>query len=239
MRTSKPTSTISFNSPAFLELKLKELQRGGILSFWAFVPHKPEDDEGGKKPHCHVFVEPAKMLQTDDLRKALEEYDPAHPDKPFGTIAWKSSKFADWYLYGLHDKRYLAMKGQTRRFHYSHEDFVSSDPDDLTYRAKSIDLLALSPYYDMQDAIKQGLTWAQYFARGTVPLPLIKQFQTAWFTLADPDRDPDATDRGGRKGHAIRNEETGEVVELTHAPRPDDIPEGSWSIVEPDSDVFG
>lgn len=211
MRTSKPTSTISFNSKAFLELKLKELQKAGILSFWAIVRHKPEDDEGGKKPHCHVFVEPAKMLQTDDLRKALEEFDPVHPDKPFGTIAWHSSKFADWYLYGLHDKRYLALKGQTRHFHYSHEDFVSSDPDDFVYRVKSIDLLALSPYYDMQDAISQGLTWREYFKRGTVPVNLIKQFETAWLMLADLDRYPDVTYRNGKNGHAYIDETTGEL----------------------------
>ena len=119
------------------------------------------------------------------------------------------------------------MKGQTRRFHYTHDEFKTSDSDDLTYRAKSIDLLALSPYYDMQDAIKQGLSWAQYFARGTVPLPLIKQFQTAWFTLADPDRDPDATYRNGREGHPNFDESTGEILEQP------------WTDVEPEGAPFG
>jgi hypothetical protein len=227
VRTSKPTSTISFNSPEFLALKLEELRKSGVLSFWAFIKHKPEDDEGGKKEHCHVFVEPAKMLQTDDLREALREFDPTNPTKTLGTITWGHSKFADWYLYGLHDKRYLAMKGQTRRFHYAHEEFKTSDDDDLLYRARSIDLLALSPYADMEDAIKQGLTWGQYFARGTVPLPLIKQFQTAWFTLADPLRDPDATYRNGREGHPYIDNYTGEV--FGH----------SWEDVEPEGAPFG
>lgn len=82
MRTTKPISTISFNSREYLALKLHELQKSGRISFWAFVEHQPEDDEAGKKVHNHVFVIPSKMLQTDDLREELKEYDPEHPDKP-------------------------------------------------------------------------------------------------------------------------------------------------------------
>lgn len=201
MRTTKPISTISFNSPEFLALKLRELQRSGRISFWAFIPHKPEDDESGKKPHQHLFVEPSKMLQTDDLKTELQEFDPKHPGKPLGVIAFRSTKFDDWYLYGLHDKRYLSMKGIARRFHYEHSEFLSSDPDDLLFRVKSIDLLALSRYADMMDAQEHGLSWAQYFARGTVPIHLVSQFEKAWQLLREnrtirnspnhPNVDPD------------------------------------------------
>ena len=198
MRTTKPISTISFNSPEYLEVKLNELVSSGRISFWAFVPHKPEDDEAQNKHHSHVYVEPSKMLQTDDLKAHLMEYDPTHPDKPLGCLPWRSSKFDSWYLYGLHDKRYLASKGQSRRYHYSHDDMVSSDPDNLVFLARSIDLTSLSPYADMEDAQKRGITWAEYFARGTVPLPQVKLFEAAWYTLLEAQ-----TYRANREPHPM------------------------------------
>lgn len=221
MRTTKPIATIAFNTPSFLEVKLNELLKAGRISFWAFIQHKPEDDEGGRKHHCHVFVEPSKMLQTDDLRAELREFDPEHPDKPLGTITWNSSKFDPWYLYALHDKRYLASKGQSRRFHYRHEDIKSSDPDDLLYRARSIDMVSLSPYADMEDAQKAGVTWAEYFSRGTVPLPQVALFERAWGLLAQV-----RTDRADREGHPNDvevvplsiNPDTGEIVEDDELP---------------------
>lgn len=197
MRTTKPVATISFNTPEYLELKLNELQKAGLISFWAFIVHKPEDDEGGTKSHQHVFIEPSKMIQTDDIKAQLKEFDPAKPEKPKGTIAFVSSKFGPWYLYALHDRRYLASKGQSRRFHYTHEEVVSSDEDDLLARARSIDMLSISPYADMEDAQLNGISWPEYFARGTVPLPQVQQFQTAWNLLLE-----NATYRAGREGHA-------------------------------------
>lgn len=195
MRTTKPISTVSYNSIPYLTLKLEELQRAKRISFWAFVWHQAEDDEQGKKDHCHVYIEPAKMLQTEDIRDELKEYDPTN-EKPLGCLSFVSSKFDHWYLYALHDKRYLAMKGQSRRFTYSHDCFVTSDADDLLHKARSIDLLGLSPYAAMEDAIAQGLTFAEYFKRGTIPLPQLHAFQMAWSLLQSTD-----TDRNGRGGH--------------------------------------
>lgn len=209
VRTTKPTATISFNTPEFLKLKLEELLKAGRLSFWAYIVHKPEDDEGGKKEHIHVFVEPSRMLQTDDLKEALKEFDPTNPEHPKGCIAWKASKFDPWYLYALHDKRYLASKGQARRYHYTHDDIVTSDPDDLTFRAKSIDLISLSPYADMEDAQRHGLTFPEYFSRGTIPLPQVALFERAWNLLLQ-----NHTDRAGREGHVMDVDPlTGEVYE--------------------------
>lgn len=211
MRTTKPISTVSFNTPDFLKLKLKELKKAGRLSFWAFIVHKPEDDEGGKKEHCHVYVEPSKMLQTDDLQSELNEFDPNHPEKPRGCLTFSSSKFDPWYLYALHDKRYLACKGQSRRFHYQHEDICTSDDDDLIFKARSIDMVSLSPYSDMEDAQKQGVTWAEYFSRGTVPLPQVAQFKIAWDLLIQA-----RTERADREGHPMDiDTDTGEVIENT------------------------
>lgn len=196
MRTTKPIATISFNTPNYLRLKLDELHKCGRISFWAFISHKPEDDEGGKKEHCHVYVEPAKMLQTEDLKESLKELDPQNPQKPLGCISWQSSKFDPWYLYALHDKRYLASKSQSRRFHYSADEVVSSDPDDLLFKVKSIDMLALSPYADMLEAQAQGLTFEEYFARGTVPIAQVMLFQRSWELLMKS-----VTYRNGHEGH--------------------------------------
>lgn len=196
MRTTKPVSTISFNTPAYLQLKLQELTRAHVLSFWAYIVHKPEDDEAGNKEHAHVYMEPSKMVQTDLIRDELREYDPEKPDKPRGTLTFRSSKFGPWYLYALHDKRYLASKGQSRRFHYDHDAIVASDDDDLLAMSREIDMLSISPYADMLDAQAHGLTWAEYFARGTVPLAMVQQFERAWHLLIQ-----ERTDRNYREGH--------------------------------------
>ena len=195
MRTTKPISTISYNSPLFLALKLEELRKAKVITWWAFISHIAEDDEQGKKDHLHVYVEPARMLQTEDLREELREPDPEH-DKPLGCLSWESSKFDHWYMYVLHDKRYLASKGQSRRYSYKHDDIVTNDEDELLHKARRIDHLSLSPYGDMLDAIQHGLTWPEYFARGTVPLPQLNAFEKAWGLLV-----AQRTDRNGRSGH--------------------------------------
>lgn len=197
MRTTKPISTISFNTQGYLVLKLNELSKAGRISFWAFIEHEPEDDEGGKKKHFHVYIEPSKMLQTDELRTELIEPDPTHPEgKPRGVLTFTSSKFDPWYMYALHDKRYLASKGQSRVHHYTHDQIICSDSDDLYCKAKSIDMLSLSPYFDMQEAMSLGLTFQEYFSRGTVPLAQVRQFEFAWNLLLCGH-----TDRGDRDGH--------------------------------------
>ena len=253
MRTRSPISTISFNTLEFLELKLCELENCGKISFWAYVRHLPEDDEAGNKEHMHVYIEPSKQIQTDDFRKQLLEFDPnfseddyavnrlkhdnvddheLDPDvsrpkklKPRGCLLFRCSKFADWYLYGLHDKRYLAMKGQSRKYHYSYDDIVTSSPDDLLCMSRSINLLALSPYSDMEEAQRNGVSFAEYFRRGTVPLQQVALFERAWYLLLNH-----GTDRGGRETHsprsssdvkkgsiedyAVLNKKTGEFLEV-------------------------
>lgn len=201
VKTTLPISTISFNSIEFLLVKLEELRAAKIISFWSFIHHLPEDDEGGKKEHNHLYILPARSIYTDDIKMALREFDPAHPDKPLGCISFYKSSFDHWYLYGLHDARYLALKQQSRRFHYSSEDFYCSDPDELLFKVKQIDLTAMSPYADMLDAQKNGLTWDEYFRRGTVPIPQIAQFERAWWCLS----------RSGTSRSYEVDENTGEV----------------------------
>ena len=209
MKTSRAISTISFNTVDFLKLKLNELQKAKKISFWFFIPHKPEDDEGGKKEHNHLYIFPSKMIQTDDLKDEFKEYDPKNPDKPRGCISFRFSKFDDAYLYFLHDKRYLAMKGQSRKFHYTHDDIITSDEDDLLAQARSIDMLSLSPYADIQNAQEQGITFVEYFRRGTIPLPQVMLYQRAWDLLMS-----NSTHRNNKENHPMDiDQETGEIFE--------------------------
>ncbi len=183
--------------------------KAGRISFWTYIVHKPEDDEGGKKEHCHVYIEPSKMLQTDDIKSELKEFDPTSPMTPKGCISFNSSKFDHWYLYALHDKRYLASKGQSRKFHYLHDDIISSDSDDLLFKARSIDLVGLSPYADMEQAQLSGITWAEYFSRGTVPIQQVALFERAWYLLVQ-----NRTDRAERKNHPMEIDvDTGEFLD--------------------------
>ena len=101
-----------------------------------------------------------------------------------------------WYMYILHDTRYLASKGQSRKYHYSHSDIVASDYNNLNYLSKSIDMLKLSPYSSMLDAQKQGLSWQEYFMRGGIPIQQLNLFEKAWYLLLRED-----TYRNGRQGH--------------------------------------
>ena len=64
-----------------------------------------------------------------------------------------------------------------------HEDIDTSDDDDLLCKSKSIDLLSISPYEDMLNAIENGVTWTEYFRRGYVPLGQITNFQIAYGLL--------------------------------------------------------
>lgn len=204
MKTSKAISTISFNSIPYLVQKLRELENAGILEYWSLIPHQPEDDEGGKKEHIHVYMQPAKMVQTTDIKEELKEYDPQNPNKPLGCINLNKSKWDDWYLYALHDPSYLAQKGQSRRYRYISDEFINSDQDEFLFKVKTIDLLSLSPYMDMQDAQSQGLTFAEYFHRGTIPLPQVMLYERAWNLMSAYK-----TERNGRIGHENENAPAG------------------------------
>lgn len=129
MKTTKPLSTISYNSIGFLIGVLDRLVKKDILAFYAFIRHDAEEDEN--KDHCHLYLEPAQQVDTIWLKKQFLEPDPAHPDIPLGILPWNKSKFGDWYWYGLHDKAYLMGKGESRKYHYEPSQVLTSDPEYL------------------------------------------------------------------------------------------------------------
>lgn len=184
MKTSKAFSTISYNTPDFLANKLDELVTRRVISFYAFVKHYKEDDE--RKDHIHVYIQPNGQYQTDTLSDFLQEVDPVNLlAPPLGILPCKSSKFDDWYLYGIHDEAYLASKGQVRKYHYDIEDIVSSNGDYLLELVHTIDR---SPYKKTQDFVKNvraGVPLMDMLERGQIPAPQFTQWAQMYAYLTD------------------------------------------------------
>ena len=97
MRTTKPFSTISYNTEHFLIDKLNELVRKRVIKFWAFIEHIPEEDE--KKKHKHLYMIPNGQLDTDQLDEFFREIDIEDVTRPpLGIKMFVSSKWDDWYF---------------------------------------------------------------------------------------------------------------------------------------------
>ena len=211
MRTSKPFSMISYNTNDFLREKLNELVQGGLIQFWAFIEHLPEDDE--KKAHKHLYIIPAKLIDTQRIEKALQEIDLTDiTAKPLGAIFPQSSKFADWYLYGLHDKKYLAYKGQKRKYHYNDNAFVVSCQDTLRELKNLIDYTELNRLSLIFEKAENGESLTDIIKTCNIPLRLIGQVKQ----LYDIIRSHINIElyRNNRETHSPKVDiETGEIIE--------------------------
>lgn len=198
MKTTKPISTISYNTDAYFELKMNELLKAGIISFWAFIKHDGEvnDEVRDGKDHIHAYIEPAKSIQTEDLRKMLQEIDFTKPNKPLGCMPFNSSKFQDWYLYSIHDLDYLASKGLVKQFYYSLEDVKTSDEDYLYYKVRSIDTTDRTPIKKIKEAVKVGMSWPEMVEKGVVPVAQIHQYSLAYQALIESKKDKQMDDNG-------------------------------------------
>ena len=113
MKTSKPIATISYNSENFLREKIYEWKRCGFIEYGMWILHQPDVD--GDKPHYHVYLQPAKLIQTEELILRSKELDPnwkplesyvdekekeRHEKKQFlGMTVFKSSETSNWILY--------------------------------------------------------------------------------------------------------------------------------------------
>lgn len=132
MRTSKPFSTISYNTDDFLASRLNELVDNLKIEYWCFVKHLGElaDDGTREKDHKHVLIIPNGKIDTMELSRMMLEPDPNNLKKPLRCMDFRNSKEDEWFLYCSHDTDYLRTKLLIREYSYSFKDFVSSDEDE-------------------------------------------------------------------------------------------------------------
>lgn len=110
--TTKPITTISYNTEAFLKRKLQELFDSKKITDFRYIYHHGED---GDKDHYHVFMEPNRRLDTAELLDEFKEVDP-NKDKPLGVLPFRTNSKRDhWIMYVIHDPAYL-------RIHQSQSD---------------------------------------------------------------------------------------------------------------------
>lgn len=186
MNTSKPIAGISYNSESYLRGKLEEWRSNGLIEFGAYICHKAEADE--KKDHIHVYIVPAKRLQTMDLESDSQEFDPLHPDKPFKLIGLTPSKEGDWIMYCLHDPTYLIEKGLQKAYHYSLEDFVSTDLDLFDIMVSRIGETRNGKIeHRVLQMINNGMTWNEMLCSGLIPMRYVYSAKIIYDSLVQKD----------------------------------------------------
>lgn len=195
MRTSKPFSTISYNTPEYLTEKLDELIETRKIEFYAFIEHLPEDDE--TKFHKHLFIIPNGSINTDQIQDYLTELDPEKPDKPLGCIMCRPSKFGDWYLYVLHDTGYLAQKGQSRTYHYTPDEITVSDKDYFNELRHTIDYTPYTRFTQIRQYAEDGIAFAELVRMGLIPPQQVYAYEKTYNMLLQFS----GTFRNGKDGH--------------------------------------
>lgn len=175
MKTSKPFSTISYNTKEFLISELDKLVARRAISFYTFVYHYREEDE--RKDHIHLLIEPNGQINTDALSDILVEFDPSHPLDPLSVMPWRASKFGDWYLYASHDAAYLASKGQSRTHHYPEAYFISSNSDYLHELITTIDRTKYAKTQEFVKKVQSGVTLLEMVSNGEIPAPQFNQWK--------------------------------------------------------------
>lgn len=178
MKTSKPFSTISYNSADYLTTKLDDLFQRRVIDFFAWIQHYPEADES--KAHKHLYIVPNGRVDTDQVLQYLIEPDPYNPTRPLLCLRPRSSKFADWYLYALHDTAYLATKGQARKYHYGPADIVSADNDYLLEEIHQIDFAKINRLASLREAALRGVPFEELLLSGSIPIQQTYAYRQAY-----------------------------------------------------------
>lgn len=181
MRTSKPFSTISYNTDVFLTSVLSDLVNDHIIDFWCYMEHQPEEDE--KKAHKHLYMVPCGLVDTFFITNKLREPDPTHPQNPLGVIRFVSSRFADWYMYALHDPDYLATKGECRAHHYQRDDMIYSDNDYYLELIHTSDFSKYKMFRKFREMVQSGVSFADLLKNGFIPIQQVRQYEFAYNTL--------------------------------------------------------
>lgn len=205
MRTTKPFSTISFNSKKFLVQECDKMIQDGLICFYAFMPHLAEEDE--KKDHIHLYMIPNGQVDTEKLRERLLEpsvNEDGTEAKALGCLIMKSSKFVDWYLYSLHDRDYLLLKLQERKYHYNKEDFVVSDQDEFIQLYHMSDFTPYKRMSKFRDMASSGCPFTELVSNGLVPVQQIFQYREMYNMMSShlmAQEYNERVERAGRTSH--------------------------------------
>lgn len=203
MRTSKPISTISYNSDDFLQAKIEYWKKIGLIEFGMWIRHEPEEDE--KKSHCHVYLKPAKLIQTMDLEEDSRELDPTwkpkdsykdekdrleHEKKMFlKMITFRTSKEDDWLLYAIHEPSFLAEKGLTREYTYGIDEVLNTCQDTLNDIVSRLsDNRKGRLEYRLVQCINNGMNWQQIVSSGLVPIRQITGAKLMYIALTGQEK---------------------------------------------------
>ncbi len=208
MNTSKPISTISFNTENFLYSKLNELVDNRTLSFYAYIKHygEPNESNDTRKDHYHIYAEPNKRIDTSALKaefiEALSTYE-----APLKCMPFQSSKFDDWYYYCLHDPLYLARKGMSRQYSYQYKDIITNEADYLIEKVNSINTFEYNSYVDISEYQNRGYTFEQYIIAKNIHPMQIKAFCTAWEIVWEAKRSTTThkTEEASDESHLLEN----------------------------------
>lgn len=198
MRTSKPISTISYNTEPYLRTRLDELIQAKKISDYMYIIHLPEEDE--KKKHIHVWLKPNTLLDTMDLQKHFLELDIQNPQKPFRCLDFRPSQVDDWILYNQHYRPYLLAKGEDRKLYYEKKDFKYYDEnqfeDTYLHAFKSSDWATQT--YLMQLVADPTVDPFELATSGIVPFGKVQQLNAL---LNIKKFHSHHTYRGGRPNH--------------------------------------
>ena len=131
MATQKPLSTISYNTEPFLLNVLNDLYNKHIIQCWMYIKHKGED---GDKDHIHLRIEPNRRIDAMEIAERFLEFVPDN-EKPLCCRPFRPSKEEDWFLYVVHEPRYLKLKytggDKYEKLPYEFTDIVASEHYDV------------------------------------------------------------------------------------------------------------
>lgn len=177
MKTFRTISNISYNSLAHFELQIRSLQARGVIEWAYWIYHLADTDE--TKDHIHFVLRPSSRIETNDLRKLFNEFDPTHPDKPLTcTCKWNfTNSMDDWLLYAIHDINYLKSKGQIRNHFYEWKDIRSTDPDALRSDINAIDMTKWNRLALLEKAARDGKPFFELVQNGVVPISQRAQYE--------------------------------------------------------------
>lgn len=175
MKTFKDISTITYCSSDYLISQLNGLYNQGDIEFWAFIPHHAESVD--LKDHTHLFITPSCKLETKDLQFRENEL--------VGTMPYEKSNFGHWFFYSVHNDLYLKSHKLEKKYHYSPNDFVSSDFASFMARVQTLEI---DEYLDnstnvltiIKKAVCDNIPFSNLVTQGYIPINQIKNYHSAY-----------------------------------------------------------